>query len=452
MMSGLGTKLKMKDRIEGSKEMHESTKNQSTTPFKPSPDFLARQRRLDDAMNLRKPDRIPVAPVVVHYYPTRAVGISNKEAMYHKEKTYEAQKEATIKHDWDAAPPVVGLPPARPLEIMGITQMKWPGGDLHDNQPFQWVEGEYMMQDEYDEMLADPRGFAIKKLWPRISSTLMPLSGLAQMEALPLLLVSTAHRLPPYLGEMASQPPMIELLKKTLELAEVHKTNRALTERYIMEMMHLGYPFTFASVTATAFDHISDNLRGMRGSMLDMYQVPDKLLSAIEMFTPVITNTCISLAKRTGIKGVFIPLHRGSGGFMSKEQFAKFYWPSFKALLLGLIDAGLTPIPLFEGDYTPRLEFLQELPPKKVIGHFDTVDRKKAKALIGDIMCFWGNVPASLMCTGTQEEVKDDVRELIDIFGDNGGLIIDSTMGLPDESRPENVQALTDTVHEYGIF
>jgi uroporphyrinogen-III decarboxylase len=67
-------------------------------------------------------------------------------------------------------------------------------------------------------------------------------------------------------------------------------------------------------------------------------------------------------------------------------------------------------------------------------------------------MCFWGNVPASLMCFGTPDEVRDDVKELIDIFGDNGGLIIDSTMGLPDEARPENVQALTDAVCEFGIY
>jgi uroporphyrinogen-III decarboxylase len=157
-------------------------------------------------------------------------------------------------------------------------------------------------------------------------------------------------------------------------------------------------------------------------------------------------------AKQSGNNGVFIPMHRGAGGFMSDEHFAKFYWPCFRALLLGLIEAGLTPIPLFEGDYTPRLTFLQELPPKKIVGHFDHIDRKKAKNLIGDVMCFWGNVPSSLMCAGTPEQVKEDVKELIDIFGDNGGLIIDSTMGLPDESRPENVQALTEAVHEFGVY
>ena len=53
-----------------------------------------------------------------------------------------------------------------------------------------------------------------------------------------------------------------------------------------------------------------------------------------------------------------------------------------------------------------------------------------------------------LMCAGIPQQIKDDVKELIDIFGDIGDLIIDSTMGIPDESRPENVQALTEAVHE----
>jgi hypothetical protein len=42
-------------------------------------------------------------------------------------------------------------------------------------------------------------------------------------------------------------------------------------------------------------------------------------------------------------------------------------------------------------------------------------------------------VPASLLCTGTPQQVKDDVKKLIDIVGDNGGLIIYSSVGIPDE-------------------
>jgi uroporphyrinogen-III decarboxylase len=143
-------------------------------------------------------------------------------------------------------------------------------------------------------------------------------------------------------------------------------------------------------------------------------------------------------------------MHRGAGGFMSDEQFEKFYWPSFSALIHACIENGITPMPLFEGDYTPRLKYLATLPPGKVAAHFDKIDRKQFKEVCGDVMCFWGNVPASLLCTGTPEQVKDDVKELIDIMGER--LIIDSTVGIPDESKPENILALNEAVDEYGVL
>ena len=432
--------------------MSEKPPNEAIPEFVPSAEFLARQKRLDDALNLRRPDRVPVAPLLVHYYATRINGISNRDAGYDTAKTIEAWKAATLRHDWDCAVPLGSIRPARPLEILGIQQFKWPGGELSDDQPFQFVENEYMTQGEYDEMLADPNGFAVKKLWPRISSTLAPVSEMAQMPPLPLLFVSNGYTLPVVLGEMVTAPGMVELLQKALELAEAHQRERELAIQYTREMMTLGFPVPFGAVTYPAFDWISDVLRGMRGSMLDMYRAPDKLKAAIDMFIPLTIGVTAHVAQQLQNKGVFIPMHRGAGGFMSDTQFAEFYWPCFKALILGLIEAGLTPIPLFEGDYTPRLEYLRELPPRKIYGHFDHVDRKKAKEAIGDVMCFWGNVPASIMCTGTPQQVKDDVKQLIDIFGDNGGLIIDSTMGLPDESKPENVQALTEAVHEYGVY
>ena len=83
--------------------------------------------------------------------------------------------------------------------------------------------------------------------------------------------------------------------------------------------------------------------------------------------------------------------------------------------------------------------------------HFDFVVREKFKEICGDVMCFWGNVPSSLMCAGTPQEVKDDVKRLIDLFGDTGALIIDS-QGIPDEARPENVLALREAADEYGVF
>ncbi|MBI5606033.1 MAG: hypothetical protein HY879_22090 [Deltaproteobacteria bacterium] len=432
--------------------MSEATPNPQAPVFEPPKEFITRAKRLDDALNLRNPDRIPVAPVVVTFFPTRIKGISNKQAMKNMDVTLKAWQEATVEYGWDAAPSPGPVMPARPLEILGVTQLKWPGSGLSDDQPFQWVEGETMMQHEYDEALADPNGYAVKKLWPRVARALAPLSAMTQMPAPPLLFLSNAYTLPVFLGEMLSAPPMVEILKKALDLAETHALFKTQVMNYVMEMMKSGYPVPFRAMVICAFDMVSDILRGMKGSMLDMYRTPEKLLALIEGLVPVTISMATMTAGQPGPKGIFIPMHRGAAGFMSDKQFAKFYWPGFKALINGIIETGLTPIPLFEGDYTPRLEYLQELPARKVMGHFDIVDRKKAKKLLGNTMVFWGNVPASLLCTGTPQKVQDDVKELIDIFGDNGGLIIDCSMGIPDEAKPENVQALSDAVHEFGVY
>jgi hypothetical protein len=100
-----------------------------------------------------------------------------------------------------------------------------------------------------------------------------------------------------------------------------------------------------------------------------MIRDPERLLAAIELLVPASIQNGIISAKQSGNLRVFIPLHFGSAGFMSNKQYARFYWPSLKKLMLALIEAGLTPIPLFEGDYTPRLEFLTELPKSKVQSH-----------------------------------------------------------------------------------
>ena len=67
-------------------------------------------------------------------------------------------------------------------------------------------------------------------------------------------------------------------------------------------------------------------------------------------------------------------------------------------------------------------------------------------------MCFWGNVPSQLLITGKPEQVKNYVKELIDLFGSNGGLVVDGAIGIPKEAKPENVEAMTDAVFEYGVY
>ncbi len=418
-------------------------------PFSERESYEAREKRIDDAVRLQRPDRVPVVPLITHYFPTRAAGMSNKDARFLHERRFEILKELTLRLKWDGALTSGALISAKSWEILGSTQFKWPGGELGEDAPFQFVGTEVMKGEEYDEFLGNPDSFTLRKILPRISKVFAPLADIPLPPAHWFL---NGYNFSLVLPAVVSIPPITNLLERLVQAGrEVAKYN-ALERQYVSEMRSLGYPIPYGGVTITAFDWVADFLRGIRGGLTDMIRDPERLLAAIELLLPATIQNGILSAKQVGNKRVFIPLHFGSAGFMSNKQYARFYWPTFKKLLLALIDAGLTPIPLFEGDYTPRLEFLTELPKGKVAGHFDIVDRKRAKEIIGNSICFWGNVPSSLLATGTPKQVKEDVRELIDLFGDNGGVIIDGSGGIPDEAKPENVAAMVEEVFEYGIY
>ena len=407
--------------------------------------YEARVKRVHDAVSLQRPDRVPILSAGSYFFYKDA-GLTFGEAMYDYEKAAAGLKKAMKKFQWDMAPSVA-LPSGPLMELFGLTQYKWPGYDLPDQSFFQYIEGEYMSGDEYDEMLADPGSFTIRKLIPRMSRLMEPFADLP-----PVHWSSNGLALVRTIGRIAGDPRFVQILEAFKKAGEETDRYNEARVRFVNEMKKEGFPMVAAPHSNSPYDFITDFLRGMRGIMLDMYRFPDKLLATIDLFTPMMIDNAVAVAKTTGNPRVFMPLHRGAGGFMSNEQFAKFYWPSLKKIFLALIDAGLTPMPFFEGDYTPRLEFLAELPKGKVLGNFHVVDLKKFKEILGEIMCFRGNVPPSLLIAGSPQQVKDYVKMLIDMFADNGGLVIDGGSGIPYESKQENVEAMTEAVFDYGVY
>ena len=82
------------------------------------------------------------------------------------------------------------------------------------------------------------------------------------------------------------------------------------------------------------------------------------------------------------------------------------------------------------------------------------MEAERLKKDFGNDVTFWGGGAdtRSILNHGTPQQVKDDVKELIDLFGDTGALIIDGNQGIPDEAKPENVMALREAADEYGVF
>ena len=185
--------------------------------------------------------------------------------------------------------------------------------------------------------------------------------------------------------------------------------------------------------------------------MVDMYRQPYKLLEAMEAITPLMIDMGTSATQAAGNPMVMIPLHKGADSFMSDEQFKKFYWPTFRKLLLGLIDEGCVPFPFVEGSYNTRLEIIQDIPKGKTFWTFDATDMVKAKKTIGRVACIGGNVPTDLLSVGTPQQVKDYVRKLIDTVGEGGGYVMANGVAA-DNVKPENLKAMIDFTKEYGVY
>ena len=64
-----------------------------------------------------------------------------------------------------------------------------------------------------------------------------------------------------------------------------------------------------------------------------------------------------------------------------------------------------------------------------------TISDSEAKEILGSIVCIKGNVPNSLLVTGTPQEVRDYCKKLIDVVGKDGGLIVDAGAVI-DEAKP----------------
>jgi hypothetical protein len=409
--------------------------------------YRERERRIDDAIQLKVPDRVPIWFGDFGFFPAKYSGITCKEAMYDDKKLFTAFKKAIIDLEPDIyfnpghSVPTLGAA----VEAVDCRQVKWPGHGVSPHHGFQYVEGEYMKADEYEAFLEDPSDFTIRTYLPRILGTFGPLAQLPPITGL----LYGFYGMP--LSEAYATPEVVKAFESFYKAGLATLKYNAAVASFWQEMKALGFPVSCGSVTLSPFDVLSDTLRGMRGAMLDMYRQPEKLLAAIEKVLPLTIGTAIALARTSGIKGVFIPLHRGADGFMSLKQFETFYWDGLKRLLLAIIGEGLVPYVFFEGNYTSRLTCLAELPKGKVLGIFDTTDMYKAKEMLGNNMCISGMMPVSLLQVGTEQMIKDYAKKLIDVVGKGGGFIM-GPRSIMDECDPERVKVWTKFTKEYGVY
>jgi uroporphyrinogen-III decarboxylase len=406
--------------------------------------YQTRLKRLAKAYQLKEPDRVPVE-IPFGNLPLKWNGITLHTGMYNYNELGRVWKKLLQDFEMDTYSGPGTVLPGRVYDLIDYKLYKWPGHGLPvDASVFQFAEGEYMRADEYDALIRDPSDFWLRVYLPRVFGVFEPFKWLQPYTS---IIELPAVYFAPY-----SRPDVQAALQTLIEVGKEYSKYREVIVECIREAAKAGVPSPRGGgLTKAPFDTLGDTLRGTQGIMMDMFRQPDKLHEAMDKIADLTIRQAIAEVNTTGGIMAGFPLHKGADGFMSLKQFETFYWPSLKKVILGLINEGIMSSLFAEGSYLTRLDIVKDIPKGWVLWRFDKTDMATAKKVLGDRCCISGNVPTSLLSTGTPQEVKEYCRHLIEACAPGGGYILSAGASV-DLAPPENLRAMMEAAKEYGVY
>lgn len=392
----------------------------------PTTEELYNQRlnRYVTAMRNGKPDMIPIRPFVAEFTASYA-GYTCQEVTHDYQKAFDAARKCAWEFDWDAVVGNMVYVWTGLTQALGLRYYATPGIEIGPNVGFQYIEpGEdkaFMKSDEYDQLIDDPTAFLYSVWLPRVSRE-VEAGGFRSHAAL----AKTAMAMLQYFTDFG---PQVERLK---------------TE--------CGTVSAIAGILKAPLDILADKLRGYIGLTMDMMEQPDKVLKACEALTPHLYHVALTSSDPTGTVPVGFWMHRGCVPFVSHGQFESHYWPTVKPILEELWRNGRQTLMYAEGDWNAHLSSLTELPDRSVVYHVDRGDIFEVHDKLGDRFCLSGGIPNVLLSHGKADEVRARAKAVIDGVAREGGYILDASAIMQNDTKAENLRALTDFVREYGVY
>ncbi|HID24072.1 MAG TPA: hypothetical protein EYP14_16955 [Planctomycetaceae bacterium] len=390
--------------------------------------YAERLRRYTTAMRNGKPDKIPIRPFVAEFIATYA-GYTCQEVTHDFQKAFEATRKCAADFDWDATVPNMVWVWTGLTQAIGLKYYAVPGVDLDVDVGFQYIEpseeNAFMRPDEYDQLIADPTEFLYTVWLPRVVNEVQPLGKP----------VTYRHNLSFVRGGMTMM-----------------KYFGAFPEQIQRMRTECGTVSALAGILKAPFDILSDKLRGFIGLTMDMFQQPDKVRAACEALIPHLLHVALTTADPNKQVPIGFWMHRGCVPFVTPEQFHSHYWPTLKPIIEELWAHGHQVLFYAEGDWGPHLETFRELPDGSIIFHIDRTDLFEAHRALGDKFCLSGGIPNHLLSFGTPEEVRAYCKKVIDTVARDGGYIIDASAIMQNDTKVENVRAMTDFTREYGVY
>lgn len=366
--------------------------------------------RMEAAVKLEPLDRIPCAPLMDVYFPSRYKGWTTSQGLYNMRKGFHAIVD--VYDDlggWDGMIlPGYSLP-LTPHAYSGVATGKTinPGRELGEDEVAQFVETVALTRQDYDDIInLGWNGFRMK----------------------------VKDRFNPY--------PEERIIGWTQNQMEQYK--------YELELWrNRGIRSLCGAITQSPLMILSTS-RTLLEITKDIYRIPDKLEAVMEAMLDDLIADTIEAAKISGEPGVMLVMERGGCFYYSLEVYERFEYPHMKKMVEAFAREGLITVMHLDQDYTLNLPYFKDLPAKMVVAELDSMtDIFKAKEALKGHMCIAGDVPAALSALGTPEEVGEYCKKLIDVVGEGGGFILSSGCTVPVDCKIENLKAMVNTAKSY---
>jgi len=390
--------------------------------------YQQRLKRYVAAMRKEKPDMVPIRPFVAEFTAVYA-GYTIQEVTQDYHKALDAAFRCARDFDWDAVVANMVYVWTGLVQAVNLRYYSVPGVDIPANVPFQYLEppddNAWMRPDEYDALIEDPTGFLLNVWLPRVSRDVVP-------EGRPNTFRNNMSFL---LGGMSMMDYFGGLGRQVARLR---------TE--------CGTVSAISGILKAPFDIIADKLRGYRGLCMDMYRQPDKVLKACEALAPHLFHVALSGADPDKNVPIGLWMHRGCVPFLSPQQFERFYWPSLKEIIEALWARGHQVLFYAEGEWNPNLKYIAQLPDLSIVYHVDRGDIFEVHREVGHKFCISGGIPNDLLAFGSPDEVRAYCKKVLEGVARDGGYVLDAGAIMQNDTKVENLRALTEAAREYGVY
>jgi hypothetical protein len=377
--------------------------------------------RLEAAWNLEEPDRVPVAPILCYIIPYLQ-DLSIHEMFFEPEKLIEATK---------ASQDIIGdhIDP----NITTLDHLSLFGRAGWDQVTLDWrLWEEFPPEGNLPSLYEKPILEDYQDLFERGFAPIMFNTGL----------LNGIHR-----------RNLDEFLYYQFEYPAVYA--RA-WRGYVEET---GIPLLMGGRMCHPLD-LLQYYRGINQLTMDLFETPDVVKRFLDGMVEYEAMRAMRQAEIMGAGEVpgaeVIFFVNGGPPGMSPRIFDEFYWPYAKRMIDLVVNRGFKVWNHWDNDLTPNLETMRAvadgLPKGRIVMDFEKTDMAKAKEILGDKVCLYGNVPSAMYVYGTPEEVDAYCKKLIEVCAPGGGYILGSECEVPWDAKPENIRAMLRAAEKYGRY